>query len=204
MDVQVSEAGWRNSNFQEDNRGKLAVFFHAVQVKNEFQSTAAKRPIFVEKIFIKKLVPGDSLVIDRPIRETDKDEFPVEWARWELKKTNTVQGTPLESWPALSDTQKAEFRALNIFTIDQFAQLGDGAGINIMGFNDLRAKARAFILAAKDSEQFDKIKEAMTNQLAERDAEMVALKAQMAAQAEQMAQLMAVKPARGRPKAVAA
>lgn len=203
MGIEVGEAGWRNESFGEDKTGKLAVFFHAVQVKQNFRSTAEKRPIFAERIFIKKLVPGDArLVIDRPMRESDKDEFPVEWARWELKKTNLVQGTPLDAWPVLSDTQKAELRALNIFTVDQMAGLSDVAGGQIMGFHDLRTKARAFVMAAKDSEQFDKIREAMTNQLAERDAEMAALKAQMAAQAEQMAGLL--KPKRGRPVRVAA
>ena len=53
-------AGWTNESFMEDNRGKMAVFFHAVQVRNNFKSDAEKRPIFEERIFIKKLVPGES------------------------------------------------------------------------------------------------------------------------------------------------
>ena len=75
-------AGWTNESFMEDNRGKMAVFFHAVQVRNNFKSDAEKRPIFEERIFIKKLVPGDStLVVDRPMREQDMEDYPIEWAR---------------------------------------------------------------------------------------------------------------------------
>jgi len=152
-------AGWTNDNFMEDNRGKMAVFFHAVQVRNNFKSDAEKRPIFEERIFIKKLVPGDStLIVDRPMREQDMEDFPIEWARFEQKKEQKVAGTPIDAWSAVSDTQKAEFKALNIFTIDQFANLPDVAGDKIMGFNDLRSKARTFIMAAQDSQMMDKIR----------------------------------------------
>jgi hypothetical protein len=152
-------AGWTDESFMESNRGKMAVFFHAVQVQNNFKTAEEKRPIFQERIFLKKLVPGDNtLTIDRPMREQDIEDFPVEWARFEQKKEATVPGTPIEVWSVISETQKAEFKALNIFTIDQFAQLSDIAGNKIMGFNDLRDKARAFIAAAQDSQMFDKIR----------------------------------------------
>jgi hypothetical protein len=152
-------AGWTNESWMEDNRGKMAVFFYTKQVQNSFKTAQENRPIFDEKIFLKKLVPGDStLIVDRPMRSTDVEEHPIEWARFEQKKENRVSGTPLDAWPILSDTQKAEFRALNIFTIDQFAQLPDSVGNKIMGFNDLRDKARTFILAAKDSKLMDNVR----------------------------------------------
>jgi hypothetical protein len=171
-------AGWTNDNFMEDNRGKMAVFFHAVQVRNNFKSDAEKRPIFEERIFIKKLVPGDStLIVDRPMREQDMEDFPIEWARFEQKKEQKVSGTPIDAWSAVSETQKAEFKALNIFTIDQFANLPDVAGDKIMGFNDLRSKARTFIMAAQDSQMMDKIRAEMDKKLEAQEAELAELRA---------------------------
>jgi hypothetical protein len=171
-------AGWTNDNFMEDNRGKMAVFFHAVQVRNNFKSDAEKRPIFEERIFIKKLVPGDStLIVDRPMREQDIEDFPIEWARFEQKKEQKVAGTPIDAWSAVSETQKAEFKALNIFTIDQFANLPDVAGDKIMGFNDLRSKARTFIMAAQDSQMMDKIRAEMDKKLEAQEAELAELRA---------------------------
>ena len=171
-------AGWTNESFMEDNRGKMAVFFHAVQVRNNFKSDAEKRPIFEERIFIKKLVPGDStLVVDRPMREQDMEDYPIEWARYEQKKEQKVAGTPIDAWMAVSDTQKAEFRSLNIFTIDQFANLPDVAGDKIMGFNELRSKARAFIMAAQDSQMMDKIRAEMDKKLEAKEAELAELRA---------------------------
>ena len=171
-------AGWTNDNFMEDNRGKMAVFFHAVQVRNNFKSDAEKRPIFEERIFIKKLVPGDStLIVDRPMREQDMEDFPIEWARFEQKKEQKVAGTPIDAWSAVSETQKAEFKALNIFTIDQFANLPDVAGDKIMGFNDLRSKARTFIMAAQDSQMMDKIRAEMDKKLKAQETELAELRA---------------------------
>ena len=188
----MQDANWTNESFMEDNRGKMAVFFHTVQVQNNFKTMTEKRPIFEEKIFLKKLVPGDStLVVDRPMREQDIDEFPIEWARFEQKKEQKVSGTPIDVWSAISETQKAEFKALHIFTIDQFAQLADSVGNKIMGFNDLRDKARAFIAAAKDSAVFDKIRAETDAKLAQQEEEMAQLR-------ELVNQLTAKKS--GRPK----
>jgi len=171
-------AGWTNESWMEDNRGKMAVFFHAKQVQNAFKTAQENRPIFEEKIFIKKLVPGDStLIVDRPMRPSDVEEFPIEWARFEQKKENRVAGTPLDAWPVLSETQKAEFRALNIFTVDQFAQLPDSVGNKIMGFNDLRDKARTFILAAKDSVIMDNVRAETEKIMQAQAAELAELRA---------------------------
>jgi len=188
----MQDANWTNESFMEDNRGKMAVFFHAVQVQNNFKTMTEKRPIFEEKIFLKKLVPGDStLVVDRPMREQDVEEYPIEWARFEQKKEQRVSGTPIDVWTVISETQKAEFKALHIFTIDQFAQLADSVGNKIMGFNDLRDKARAFIVAAKDSAVFDKIRAETDAKLAQQEEEMAQLR-------ELVNQLSAKKS--GRPK----
>ena len=174
-------AGWTNESFMEDNRGKMSVFFHAVQVKNNFKTEMEKRPIFEERIFLKKLVPGDStLVVDRPMRETDKEDYPIEWARFEQKKEQKSDGTPIDAWMAINDTQKAEFKALHIFTIDQFAKLPDSAGNKIMGFNDLRTKARAFIGAAQDSQMMDRIRAETDEKLKAQEVEMSELRAMIA------------------------
>lgn len=187
----VSDAAWANEAFTFENRGKLTVLFHTKQEQHNAKTLEAGRPIFHERIFIKKIVPGDQLlVIDRPMRESDKNEFPVEWARYQNNKSSAPQGMPIEMWPEITETQKAEFRALNIFTVEQFANLPDSAGGKIMGFNGLRDKARSFVLAARESEKFGEIKQAMADQIAALNAKIEELQAQSAGQ---------LKRGRGRP-----
>ena len=198
MDIEVGEAGWRNEAFGEEQRGKMLVFFHTVQKKHNFRSEQEKRPIFVPVNHIKKVVPGDTrLVIDRPMREEDKDEFPVEWARFEQKKGAMAVGTPIDAWSEVTDSQKAEFKFLNIFTIDQFSTLPDSAGEKIMGFNELRQKAAAFLEAMKDSGRAARLeaeKAESEARFAKQDAEMQALKAQLA-------ELIAAQPPRSEQQA---
>lgn len=196
--IEVGEAGWRNEAFQEDAKGKNFVFFYEKQVQNQAKTLAAGRPIFDTRVMIKKLVPGDPrLVIDTFARPKDYDEFPQEYARFQNKRENRPTGTPIEAWPILSDTQKAEFRALNIFTVEQFANLPDSAGERIMGLIDLRKKARAFILAQEAGDKLVKMEEEAAKAKAKDEAqerEIAMLKAQMA-------ELMARKKP-GRPKKV--
>lgn len=171
-------ASWTNESFLEDAAGKLVVFFHAQQVQHNHRSKLENRPVFVEKIFITKIVPGDNkLIIDRPMRQEDMEDFPREWALWEQKRQNVIPGTPIESWSALTDTQKAEFKALNIFTIEQFAGLADSNAVKIMGFNDLREKAKAFISASQDAEIMAKLRAETDAKLASQEAEIERLRA---------------------------
>lgn len=175
MAINVGTAGWTDEAFNSSER-HAAVFFHVVQVKNNHETTQQGRPIYMPKVFITKMPSGDpSLVIDRPMREMDKEEYPVPWARFEQKKSSQIAGTPLSAWPALNETQCAEFRAMNIFTVDQFSELPDSIGHKIMGFNQLRAKAKAFINAGQDS--------ALADKLNHQDKEIAELRAQLAAMA---------------------
>jgi hypothetical protein len=176
--MKTETASWTNESFLEDAGGKLVVFFHAQQVPHNHRTKIENRPVFVEKIFITKIVPGDNkLIIDRPMRMEDMEEFPREWALWEQKRQNIVPGTPIESWSILSDTQKAEFKALNIYTIEQFANLPDSNASKIMGFNDLRVKAKAFLSAAQDAELMAKLREETDAKLASQEAEIERLRA---------------------------
>lgn len=155
---EVPAANWTN-NESQTHGGNAPVRFHAVQVPDNFQTKKQGRPIFRERIHMQMYFPGDQLCnLDRPATEEDKAAHPKEWEAFEQKKAFTVQGTPISLWPALSDTQKAEFRALNIFTVDQFAGMPDVHGMKIMGFHELRKKARAFIAACQQSELVDQMR----------------------------------------------
>ena len=159
-DIEVGEAGWKNEAFNDIGKGKSFVFFYDKSVKNAAKSLEAKRPIFENRVMIKKLVPGDQyLIIDTYARGNHFDEFPVEFARYQQKRENRPTGTPIEMWAILSDMQKAEYRAMNIYTIEQFAELPDSAGTKIMGLIEMRKKARAFILSQEAGEKLVKMEE---------------------------------------------
>ncbi len=142
------------------NTGKLVILFRPVLWRDEHQSQLQGRPVFKEKIHIQKIVPGDkNLVIDRPVKQADKEQFRVEWEHFEKTRKNKIPGIPIEHWHSLTEIQKAEFKAMHIHTIEQFAALPDSMAVRIMGFYDLREKAKVFIAAGKDAELLGKVRQ---------------------------------------------
>lgn len=156
-------ATWSDETYSTNPKaGRELVTFKTVQRKDLYQSTVQKRPVFKEVVHIVIRTAGDtSTVLDIPATDVYKERYPEEWARWERTRENQIPGFPLENWPHLTDTQKAEFRAMNIFTVEQFANLPDSVGNKIMGFNDLRNKARVFIEAGKDAEMLGQVRAEM-------------------------------------------
>lgn len=157
MSEVFAEAGWTN-DMLKPIQGQVRVLFRTVQKKMNLESEKQKRPVFKEVIHITKIPADQFLRIDRPIRESDKEEFAAEWQQWERTHENRPIGIPLDMWPQLSDTQKAEFKAMQIVTVEQFAALPDAFGLNIRGFTELREKAKAFVAVGKDAEIIGKIR----------------------------------------------
>ncbi len=171
VDVQWESSPEAAAEGSSRSKGKTYIFFYDEPKTNAFKSLQANRPIFENRVKIKKLVPGDSrLVIDTYAREADFEEHPVEYARYKQKAENRPTGTPIDAWPILTDLQKAEFKALNIFTIEQFAALPDGAGERIMGLNEMRKKARAFVMAQEAGDKLVEMEE-KAKEAAAKDAE---------------------------------
>jgi hypothetical protein len=179
------QAGWANDAFRPET-GKTKVMFRTVQKKDNFQTLEQKRPVFKEVVHIVKIVADPKLRIDRPVREADKEEWPREWAQWEKTRESRILGTPIESWPAISDTQKEEFRAMKLYTVEQVAGLPDSAQNMIgMGFNGLREKAKLFVTqglnetqtVAKIRAEMSEEKAAMQKQLDEMKAMLESLTA---------------------------
>jgi len=162
MSVIVGEAVWQSQTIEHDPRpvagGEIVVFYKKTK-KSEVKSKLEGRPVFVEVIHCKIIQGGDNLSVwDQPVRDIDKEKYQVQWERWLATNENRIPGIPIESWPVLSDIQKAEFRALNIFTVEQFANIADSMASKIMGFHNLRERAKVFIEAGKDAELIGRIR----------------------------------------------
>ena len=181
--AEVPVAKWEDQTVEMDMRPKAGgevVIFYTRQVKNEFESKRQDRPVFFEKVYCKILTGGDNLhVHDQPVREIDREKYALQWERWQKTRENKIPGMPIESWHGISDTQKAEFRALNIFTVEQFANLPDSAANKIMGFHDLRRRAQVFVEAGKDAELLGRIRAEAEEKLKGQQAQIDALMAKL-------------------------
>jgi hypothetical protein len=134
-----------------DDRNLFVEFFrHPVQ--SGYQTELQGRPVFMEFDFVRIMIPGDkNTKIERKATANDKERFPRAWQAYQNKEQPSFEGTLLKEWPAITVSMVAELNALNVFTVDQLARLSDSQVQKIgMGGLDLRAKAGAFLEAAKD------------------------------------------------------
>lgn len=171
----------------EDSR--LNVKFYQRAIQNNFKTALEGRPIMEMADFILIEVPGNqTLTIDTFASDSDKDRFPVQWARYQNEKTDgDIEGTLLSDWPVLNTAVAAELKHFKFYTVEQIAQasdaqlgtLGMAAGMSPL---TLRDKAKAFLSSAKDTA----LVQQQADELRKRDEELSAVKAQLAELASAM------------------
>jgi hypothetical protein len=117
--------------------------------KPEYEKSAeAGRPIFSEEEWIIIMVPGDRDTVERPITPQDKIRFSKQYDHWKATGKESVTGTPLEAWPAITRAQVEELKHFRVRTVEDLANLNDAATATGMGLQSLKQKAKAFIEAA--------------------------------------------------------
>lgn len=167
----------------KDPDSALIVEFYTKPVQNMFTSSQEGRAIFDDVIYVKINVPGvKDMLWDMPARSDHKERFPKQWAHYMNRTQGDAReiGTPLSEWPVLTRSQAEEFRGLKFFTVESLANASDQniGHIGMMGGIApyvLREKARAFLKAALDAA----LPQHQAEELAKRDAEILALKEEM-------------------------
>lgn len=177
MEATVEDAVWRTSDWEDTKKGKTYAIFRDATKLNKKKTEDQGRPIYDPIVEIEIIVTGDPLLRPvRQMREDDKEKYPVEWARFQQKQQNQIPGTPIEAVTWLSRSQVAEYKALNIYTIEQLAELPDITAKRIMGFSEVREKAQNFLVAARGTA----LQNQVDSQLKSRDEEIEKLKAHVA------------------------
>lgn len=174
----------------EEKKETVRPRFYIHPVQNKAKSDKEGRPIFEPKSFVELRHPGDRLYsfvdeIDEHGRSLAKradgtpvsdysERFPRDFAAFKRGEERAAVGTPLEEWSALSRSRAAELKALNILTVEELADVQDGALDKMgMGARAEREKARTFLAASKGG--------AETNAMAARIAQLEEMVARLTA-----------------------
>jgi hypothetical protein len=156
----------------------LFVKFFLHPRENHSKSAEEGRPIFEDTEYIEITQPGNrDSVICRPASEMDKARFPRHYAAFKNRQDQPQQGTPLSQWPALTRSQVEELKFFNVHTVEQLASMSDTNAQKFTGLVQLRIQARAYLEEAAGQAASSKL----AAELAKRDEEIAALKAQMEA-----------------------
>ncbi len=165
--------------------------FYKRAVQNNFETNRQGRPIYEDRIYCEYYPAGSTLLrMDIPVREEHKQRFSKLWAFFQSTQAGDQRevGTPLSQWQILSPADAENLRGMKFQTVENIAGASDlmlqvlGMGIGGMAPHVLRARAQAYLGAAKDTalpqKQAEDI-EVLKKQMAEQDAKHAMEMAQM-------------------------
>ena len=170
--LQTLDGGNSDQLYSTDD--KLYVQFHTTAILNPAASTKAGRPIYDDIDMITIRTPGSQLtsIVDHAKRYTaGRPILAAKYRDWKSGQMQAASGTPLENFPFLFTKPSliAELKYRNIFTVEQLAELSDGAKQSIMGGHELCKKASDWI-AQTASDSVDAEKEKLLARIAALEA----------------------------------
>jgi hypothetical protein len=185
--VYDEERTYEDGNQHADDK-RLLVRFEVRAVKNDFKSGSEGRAIFEDVEYIQIIVPGSRDVFTTPLTDEYRRRFSDRYRRWkeDVKKTQTMEGTVLGEVTWLTKSQVAEFASMNVFTVEQLADMADVDARGVMGIHDLRKRAKTFLAAAAQEAPMQKLQA----ELEQRDNHIKTLEQKIAAMEANIAKMM--------------
>lgn len=154
------------NRFTHDSR--LVVEFYRKPVHMAYKSNEAGRAIYEEVDYIRIYTPGDkSSIIDKPITPLDIQRFGDRYNKWKAGQEEAVSGTPLTALPGMNPAKVEEYRYFKILTVEHLAEAADNLGQKFIGFQQDKARAKAFLEVAANNAPIEK----MNEELQKRDSE---------------------------------
>jgi hypothetical protein len=173
-----------NFDYVMDPRGapgdaNLYVEFKLHPVMLPDESEKAGRPIYQEREFVSIIAPGSRDEVYREVEESDKQRWPKQYGAFKEGRDQAMLGTPLALMPGISLSQVEEFAYFKIKTVEALASLNDNLANRFPTFHELKRKAQAFLVVNEEKGRLAAAKEQLQGELATRDTEIEALKAQL-------------------------
>jgi hypothetical protein len=142
----VSNGAYTRTNLGPEDERLLPRFF-TNSVLDPIASERAGRPIFRDREEVELLIPGNPYNIPcYVVTDEHRNRWPKQYEAYRAGKEMATTGTPLEEWSILRRSQVLELKALNIFTVEQAANIDDNACQRIgMGGVRIRELAKAYL-----------------------------------------------------------
>lgn len=132
----------------------LLVRFFIDAVEDGAASKREGRPIYKDVEWIDIRVPGSRDAVIRPCRREDYTRFPRHYDAFRArigKDDEPVVGTPLSTWPwhGMTRSRVEELKHFNVRTVEQLAGMSDGQGMRLLGFQQMKQAAAAYLETVK-------------------------------------------------------
>ena len=137
-----------NMRFQGDEKVYAEFYIHPK--KNPQKSLAEGRNIYEDTPYVKIMAAGGkNNIVQRPVRDSDKQRFPKQWQAFINKEEQVQEGTPLHEWAGVTRSQVEELKSIGIRTVEALANMPDSSNSGFLGINAIKQKAKAFMEDAK-------------------------------------------------------
>lgn len=147
----------------EDYRNIPVKFFYK-DIKQNFLSKEAGRPIWKTEEYISIMKPGNSKDIsERRVKPSDLERWGSIYDKWKNKEEQIQNGTRLEVLPGIEQTKIERCKALNIFTLEQLINV-DEEGVKNLGegardlINEARRYTQGSVAVGEIQKELDAIK----------------------------------------------
>lgn len=192
--MSLSEASYSDTQRAMEGRSaddRLMIKFEIFPHPNEIKSLEAGHPVYDDREYITIIVPGDkNSIVHRPVWAQDKSRFARQYAQFKNGQEQTTVGLPLKLWGGITRGQAEEFLFFNVKTVEQLAEMSDGNGISIHGFQGLKSRAKDYLAQTKEQQPMLQ----MRADLEKRDTEIVTLTQQLSDLTTQVSQIMKLVP----------
>lgn len=139
-------------DFTAMNKGVTPIFF--IEPIPDDKATEESGAIkFREQEMVRIMVAGDMLnVMHSPVTDELKARFADAYAAFKQKRIDLhIEGTPLKNWPMIPAIRIAEFNAVNIYSVENLADVADTNLGRLVDGRIWREKATAWLASAKDN-----------------------------------------------------
>lgn len=120
------------------NDRNMIAMFYVKSVLVPAKSNEHGRPYHEDQVFVRIHPPGERLnIVDRPVKDSDKRRWPIQWAQFQQNQEQHPEGTPVDLLYPAHPSVAATLRANGVFTIEQCAELS-GPAIDSIGMGAQR------------------------------------------------------------------
>lgn len=110
--------------------------------------------------------PGERDVTVQKVTDKHKQRWPQRWALYQQNRSQDLNGTPLEILFPASPATVATLQALGIRSVQQLAEISDGAAANIQFGHELREKAKHLLGTVEKGKDYHALEKKLEDQIA--------------------------------------
>ena len=163
MDFATYQNLINQNKHRQDN--SLSVRFYDKPIKTDKLNDNGI-PVFKSVCYCEiRIKDNTTEVFDQPATKDKIERFPIEYARYQMMKEKTIQGTPLEMFAFLSATEIETCKYRGIFTVEALAELTVEQAQNLQLLNEYKM-AQKFVLLSKNINDVSKLEKKYQNQIA--------------------------------------